>query len=1025
MIDTMTGRLVSPTIVGRERELAILTGALDRIGEGGPTHLLVAGEAGVGKSRLTNELITIATARGMRVLAGGCANIGEGGLPFGPIVDALRGLVRDLDPATVDTIVDGVRGDLARLVPALGPTARDDAVDGAVQQARLFEAVLTTLGRLATIEPVVLVVEDLHWADPSTRDLVAYLVRQVRSEPIGLVLTFRADELHRRHPLLPWLAELERTGRVERIELPRLDLARTRELVARIRGSAPTTDEVARIHERSDGNPFFIEELVMAGPDDGSGRLPPTLRGVLVARIAALPESAQAVVGVAAVAGRTVDHELLAAVAGRDEASLLDALRTAVTSQVLVTGDDLAGGRDGYGFRHALLQEAAYEDLLPGERQRLHRAFGEALAARTPDEGAVEAGHWAELAHHWAAARDERRAFEAAVRAGTAATAAFAFVEARGHLEAALERWSVVDGPEALAGMDRFELLERAAAAAWLGGDLRRAVALRREAVAGLDQTSDPVRAGILLERLARSLWSSGDAAAALVAAEQAVAIMPSEPPTAERARILAGHGQILMLLDRWEESRDRCQEAIAMARAVGAREAEGHARNTLGLDLAVLGECAAGIASLREALAIAHEVGNADDIGRAHVNLCEAIMQCGDPRGALQAVHEAIEVADAIGVTGTYGAFVRENGISIAYELGEWALGTGWAEESDALGQRSVHQQRYLLAHWLRLLVSSGDPRAAAALDTMRGFVEGAVVESQFNAPYRIARSEAYLWAGEPARALAEVETGLGEVATIPWLGLHVRLHSLGARAAADLAEVARAARDAAGERAALEGLERIRASVGPIVAPLVARAEAGSEDLDVHRTMADLMLIEAEARRAAGEPDGDAWADAATRWRARGDPYLAAYARWHEAEARHATGDRAAAGAALSEARSAAETLGARPLLRDIDALAARARLAVDAAPEAAAPSSAADAAPADPFGLTAREREVLPLLVEGLTNRRIAETLFISESTAGVHVGNILGKLGASTRTEAATIAVRLRLVPVDGATGATGD
>ncbi len=359
MIDTMTGRLVSPTIVGRERELAILTGALDRSGEGAPTHLLVAGEAGVGKSRLTNELITIATARGMRVLAGGCANIGEGGLPFGPIVDALRGLVRDLDPATVDTIVDGVRGDLARLVPALGPTARDDAVDGAVQQARLFEAVLTTLGRLATIEPVVLVVEDLHWADPSTRDLVAYLVRQVRSEPIGLVMTFRADELHRRHPLLPWLAELERTGRVERIELPRLDLARTRELVARIRGSAPTTDEVARIHERSDGNPFFIEELLMAGPDDGSGRLPPTLRGVLVARIAALPESAQAVVGVAAVAGRTVDHELLAAVAGRDEASLLDALRTAVASQVLVTGDDLAGGRDGYGFRHALLQEAA------------------------------------------------------------------------------------------------------------------------------------------------------------------------------------------------------------------------------------------------------------------------------------------------------------------------------------------------------------------------------------------------------------------------------------------------------------------------------------------------------------------------------------------------------------------------------------------------------------------------------------------------------------------------------------------
>ena len=460
---------------------------------------------------------------------------------------------------------------------------RDASTDGASQQARLFEAVLATLGRLAEIEPVVLVVEDLHWADPATRDLVAYLVRQIRTERIGLVMTFRADELHRRHPLLPWLAELERTGRVERLELPRLDLAMTRELVATIRGTAPTPDEVARIHERSDGNPFFVEELLMAGSEDGSGRLPPTLRGVLLARIASLPESAQAVVGVAAVAGRSVDHALLAAVDGRDETSLLDALRTAVASQVLVTGDDLAGGRDGYGFRHALLQEAAYEDLLPGERQRLHRAFAEALAARTPEEGAVEAGHWAELAHHWAAARDERRAFEAAVRAGTTAADAFAFVPARRHFEAALERWSVVDEPEALAGMDRFELLERAADAAWLEGDLRRAVALRRDAVAGFDQASDPVRAGILLERLARSLWSSGDSAAALVAAEQAVAIMPGDPPTAERARILAGHGQILMLLDRWDESRERCEEAIAMARRVGARQAEGHAMNTLG----------------------------------------------------------------------------------------------------------------------------------------------------------------------------------------------------------------------------------------------------------------------------------------------------------------------------------------------------------------------------------------------------------------------------------------------------------
>ncbi len=468
-------------------ELTAIERALASAVAGAPIHQLVAGEAGVGKSRLVAEVAALASARGMRVLTGGCADIGHGGVPYGPIVEALRTLARTLDPGDLEVVTGSARGDLARLVPSLGIGGVDDAREQTeTLQPRLLDAILGVLQRLAEIQPVVFVVEDLHWADPATRETISFLIRQLRTDRVVLIMTFRSDELHRRHPLLPWLAELDRSGQVERLDLERLDATTTRELLAAILDESPSADLVEQIHRRSDGNPFFVEELLGAGTDAEGGRLPPTLREVLLARIVALPECAQTVIGVAAVAGGRVDHDLLAHVAGLADEDLLDGLREAVGSQILVAGtaaDEVAGD---YGFRHALLQEAAYDDLLPGERQRLHRGFAEALAARGPGSGAIAAGHWGELAYHWSAARDERQAFEASVRAGEAAARAFAFADARRHDERALESWAMVEGPEALAGIDRVELLGRAAEAAWLSGDARRCVALRREAVASL-----------------------------------------------------------------------------------------------------------------------------------------------------------------------------------------------------------------------------------------------------------------------------------------------------------------------------------------------------------------------------------------------------------------------------------------------------------------------------------------------------------------------------------------------------------
>ncbi len=475
----MSRRLVSPTLVGRETEIAAVARTLDSAMSGAPVHRLIAGEAGVGKSRLVHEAAAMASARGIRVLVGGCADIGDGGVPYGPIVEALRALVREAEPDLLDLVIGTSRLELARLVPSLGAAAMTEpAAVTESFQARLLDAVLGVFQRLSEVGPVVFVVEDLHWADPATRETLAFLIRQLRTDRVVLLMTFRGDELHRRHPLLPWLAELERSGRVERSNLDRLDEAQTAELLTAILGEPPADDLVVRIHQRSDGNPFFVEELLGAGEDGAFGRLPPTLREVLLARIVALPEPAQAVVGVAAVAGRRVDHDVLERVATMDDGDFNDALRTAVSSQILVTGSVADDEASDYSFRHALLQEAAYDDLLPGERQRLHRAFAEVLAERTPGTGAIAAGHWAELAYHWSSARDDRRAFEASIRAGGAAARAFAFDDARRHDERALELWSTIDGAAELAGFDRVTLLDRAAVAAWLAGDARRPVVL-------------------------------------------------------------------------------------------------------------------------------------------------------------------------------------------------------------------------------------------------------------------------------------------------------------------------------------------------------------------------------------------------------------------------------------------------------------------------------------------------------------------------------------------------------------------
>src|SRR5215216_6646506 len=367
----MGRRVASAAFIGRRGELGALKAALARAVDGDPAMVLVGGEAGIGKTRLVSELTAACAADGTRVLTGGCVPVGEGSLPYAPVVEVLRALVAELGPDTVRELVGPSWPELARLAPGLGRPQADP--DGHGAQSRLFELLLGLLGRLGEQAPLILVVEDLHWADRSTRELLGFLVRNLRWERLLLVVTYRSDEPDPDR-LGPYLAKLDRGGRVQRLELTRLDQATTVAQLTGILDAIPAADLVEAVFVRSEGNPFFTEEL-LAAVRAGSGELPATLRDLLRGRVQTLPDQARQVLTVVAVAGRRVPHPLLAAVAGTDDRRLDQALRAAVAHQLLVTRP----GEDGYEVRHALLAEVIAADLLPGERARLHAGYARAL----------------------------------------------------------------------------------------------------------------------------------------------------------------------------------------------------------------------------------------------------------------------------------------------------------------------------------------------------------------------------------------------------------------------------------------------------------------------------------------------------------------------------------------------------------------------------------------------------------------------------------------------------------------------
>jgi predicted ATPase len=394
----MAYQVTTGRFIGRTQQLARLRQLLARAADGQPLLVVLGGEAGVGKTRLAEQLAATAEEQGARVLRGGCVPLGEEGLPFVPVTEALRDLADQLDPAALEAVAGPARHELARLLPDLpwGGEAVAGGLGAVDGQGRLFALLLGVVQRLAAAAPLVWVVEDLHWADRSTRDLLAFLAATLRSGRVLVVATFRSDELHRLHPLRRLLGELVRNRRVRRLELPRFSRVELAEQLAGLLGADPSARLVQDIYARSQGNPFFTEELLLAGGDPGV--LPPNLQEVLLARVVRLDHRTQQLLRVFAAAGPGATQPLLAAVTGMEEAALLDGLREAVDQQLLLPEP----GGAGYVFRHALVAEAVYAELLPGERVSLHGALASALEADL-DAGEAPASRAARLAHHWSA----------------------------------------------------------------------------------------------------------------------------------------------------------------------------------------------------------------------------------------------------------------------------------------------------------------------------------------------------------------------------------------------------------------------------------------------------------------------------------------------------------------------------------------------------------------------------------------------------------------------------------------------
>lgn len=955
----MTPFPATSPLVGRDAELRTLSEALALVAGGAPRTVVIGGEAGIGKTRLLREFLD-AHGGEARMLVGQCVDLGDVAAAHTPVIPALRPLVAEMGVERVRELAGAGAAALLALFPELAPAGAHASV-GPIEQ--FHEAVATVLEAASAETPLVLAFEDAHWIDTASLGLLRFLTRALSSGRILIVVTYRSDDIGRGHPVRRLLGELERDRDAIRMVLTRLPREQVRDLAQGLRGAALREPELAGLMERSEGVPFFVEELV-AFDDVLSQGVPETLRELLLARYERLGDTAQRLARVLAVGGAEVEHALLQRVWGGED---LDS-----PAREAVLGGVISADREAYRFRHALVREAILDDVLPGEHERVHARYAseyERLAEETRRPLA------AAIAYHWLQAREQDRAFPAAMRAIREARASLAYGSAAQHGERALGLWHAVPDAERVAGMTRLELMGRTATYLRNAGDLERSLALFGAALD--DCEPGTLDQALLLDGRAKALGQLAreDALevfrAALATAE---GLDDAEDPAMTRLRgsIMVSYSGRLMLAGSYDEARGLALGGAELARTAGDQRTASIGMNIAAVCRGGAGDSDGALAELTRAKEAAGDDGPAQV--RYWVNASDMAHLLGRYEEAVSLAQEGVDAARRLGFERTSGVLLSSNMAEPLVALGGWDRADGIISRALSLDPPRSYRT-HLITTRAALLLWRGEPEVAASLLRDHGAVLAAT-----------SAAEVQSMMGQ-SRIAADTALALGDVGGA-WRSARLLLDLDPVRLVAGRVHVSAwsAARVVAAARA--EDPSSSAAGAGPRVLALVERFSSWP----THGVWAP--AIEAELD---GAPE--AWRAAAAAAAARDERapvHLEPYVLVRLAEALLADGDRDAARDALGSAIDAARSGG-------VTALGERARrLAADAG------LSSAGRPRRGPGALTEREQQVLALVAEGLSNGQIGERLFISTKTASVHVSSILRKLGAANRTEAARFA-----------------
>ena len=1008
-------RVASPTFVGRVAELAALDEALGTVERGQATTVLIGGDAGVGKSRLLQAWNERAAERGARIAAGSCLDLGETGPAYVAIVEALRQLIGGLSADEEEALVGADRTVLARIVPELGRGIDPADLAGSLPtlaQTRLFDRLADVLERASADAPIVLELEDFHWADQSSQAFFVYLTQIARDAGLLLIATYRPEAADTDAAFRATLGQLLRRPAVRTLQLPPFDEEELREQLIGILGTPPSTALLKAIHARSEGNALFAEELAVAG--DPTVDLPASIAAATTARVDGLSGNARSVLRVASVVGRTAPYDVLRDVTGLDGAALDEALREAVRARIF---EPVHVG-EAYRFRHAMLQDAIYEETLPGERRRLHEAVARALSPdpdRPPDDPELAPT----LARHWYHARDHRRAFLASQAAAAAAEQQSAFAEAATHYERVLELWASARGEDA---PSRATVLERAAWNAFLAGDLQRSAAHGRAALDQLEAEPDDSLRIRVLDRLAWILGRLGEDPEPVMRA--LAAIDPEGRPFADQMRIRTDRVRMLTEDGELREAREVAERLVDEARASGDTSLY---MDALGSLISVLRRTYAfdtALSVLTPLRTVAAQTGDDLFVAQIDIEICDVLEEAQRHEELIVAAETAIESATRAGL-----ARWTRPALRYALALSHFKLGNL---------QQSLAQVELALADAPTGRVLALLEIVAAFVATWMGDFAGAAAHLEASKlPHSTPEEELGRgWLATARARLALAERRFDDVerivtATTPRvvglasydsMGETVwNLAEVGLAAAGERMDIARAANDAA-------AMAAVRATV-PTMTGYVEdvrrqRDAVGIPALDW--MTAYERLIAGHVARVDGTDDPAMWARIADDFTPRSIEHLAA--RYRQVElmlAKRAPRDEVRD--VLASLHRVTVEMGARPMAVKVEALARRGRIDLEpvsqtapalppTADAGAEPSSAGHAALRG-RGLSDREIEVLTLVAGGYSNGEIAQRLFISSKTASVHVSHIMDKLGVSSRTEAATIGVRLGLPEVD--------